>query len=67
MCLRRSRRELVEAIGEATRRGSGIRETITPNLLSRIEEQNEVVPYKILYLLANGLDCDPVDLVLEVL
>jgi transcriptional regulator with XRE-family HTH domain len=64
---KQSRRELVEAIGEASRRASGIRETITPNLLSGIEEQNEVVPYKTLYLLANGLDCDPVDLVLEVL
>jgi hypothetical protein len=63
----RSLRELIDAIANASLRSSGIPETITPNLLSGIEEKNEVVPYKTLYLLAGGLDCDPVDLVLEVL
>ena len=33
-----SRRELLEAIAEATQRATGIRETISPNLLEGIEE-----------------------------
>jgi transcriptional regulator with XRE-family HTH domain len=60
-----SLRELVGAIEAASLRSSGIRESLTPNLISCIEEQNETIPYKTLYLLAGGLDCDPVDLLLS--
>ena len=55
-------RELIAAIGAASLRASGIRETITPNLLAGIEERNEPVPYETLCLVASGLDCDPIDI-----
>jgi hypothetical protein len=55
-------RELISAIGEASLRSSGLRETITPNLLAGIEERNEPVPYETLCLLAAGLGCDPIDI-----
>ena len=55
-------RELILAIGEASYRSSGLRETITPNLLAGIEERNEPIPYETLCLVAAGLGCDPVDI-----
>ena len=55
-------RTLIEAIGEASFRASGLRHTITPNLLAGIEERNEPVPYDTLCLVASGLDCDPIDI-----
>lgn len=57
-----SPRDLIHAIGEAQRRATGLRETITPHLLRSVEEQNVVVPYATLCLIAAGLDCNPVDL-----
>ncbi len=57
-----SPRDLVDAIGQASERATGIRETITPNELSWIEEQCEMIPYATLCLVADGLDCDPVDI-----
>ena len=58
-----SRRLLVEAIGDASFRESGIRATITPNLLEHVEERNEAVPYETLCQIAAGLDRDPIELV----
>ena len=58
-------RDLVEAIARRSFISSGLRETITPNELAGIEERNEVIPYAILCLIAGGLDCDPIDLLLE--
>ncbi len=55
-------RELIAAIGEASLRSTGLRETITPEQLSRIEERNEPVAYDTLCLVAAGLDCDPIDI-----
>lgn len=55
-------RELVDAIREASRAASGVPATISPDELKGIEEENEVVPYATLCLVASGLDCDPVDL-----
>jgi hypothetical protein len=55
-------RALIDAIGEASFRSTGLRETISPNLLAGIEERNERIPYGTLCLLAAGLDCDPIDL-----
>ena len=55
-------RELIFAIGEANYRASGQRETITPNVLSGIEERNEPIPYDTLCLVAAGLGCDPIDI-----
>jgi len=57
-----SPRDLVEAIAVASERASGIRRSITPNLLSGIEEKSEKIPYATLCLVADGLDCDPIDI-----
>ncbi len=57
-----SPRDLVEAIGDACERATGIRETITPNLLKGIEEHWENIPRTTLRLIADGLDCDPADI-----
>lgn len=57
-----SPREFVDAIGAACERATGIRDTITPNLLIGIEEHNELIPYDTLCLVADGLGCDPVDI-----
>jgi transcriptional regulator with XRE-family HTH domain len=60
-----SRRDLLEAIAEAALRETGIRETISPNLLEGIEEANESIPYSTLCRIASGLDCEPIDLLGE--
>ena len=60
-----SPRDVVDAVRDASLRASGIRESITPNLLSGIEEHNEAIPYETLCLLAGGLGCDPVDILLS--
>ena len=57
-----SPRDLVAAIADASERASGIRSSITPNLLSGIEEKCEEIPYATLCLVADGLDCDPIDI-----
>ncbi|MDP6978787.1 MAG: helix-turn-helix transcriptional regulator [Myxococcota bacterium] len=57
-----SSRDLVEAIASACERATGNRKTITPNLLKAIEEQGESIPYGTLCLIADGLGCDPVDI-----
>ena len=57
-----SPRDLVRAIGAARTRETGVWETITPNLLRGIEEQNEAIPYATLRLVAAGLDCNPAEL-----
>lgn len=58
-----SPRDLVNAIGRASTRETGVWETITPNLLRGIEEQGEAIPYGTLCLVAAGLDCNPAELV----
>jgi DNA-binding Xre family transcriptional regulator len=60
-----SRRELVEAIARASERASGLRETISLNLLGGIEENDEPVPFATVQRIAAGLDCEPVELVRE--
>ncbi len=60
-----SRRTFVAEIAEASFRESGLRETISPHLLEGIEETNERVPYGTLCRIAAGLDCNPVELLLE--
>jgi transcriptional regulator with XRE-family HTH domain len=60
-----SRRDLLDAIGEATRRETGIRETISSNLLEGIEEADEAIPYSTLCKIASGLDCEPVELLAQ--
>lgn len=60
-----SPRELAGAIENASFNSSGLRRTLTPNLLNAIEEQGELISYDQLLLLADGFDCDPVDLIAE--
>jgi transcriptional regulator with XRE-family HTH domain len=60
-----SARELAIAIESASFRASGLRQTLTPNQLKAIEERDERISYDQLLLLADGLDCDPVDLIAE--
>ncbi len=57
-----SPRELVAAIAARSLRATGRAEAVSPTLLWAMEEQDEPVPYRILCLVAAGLDCDPVDL-----
>ncbi len=57
-----STRDLVDAIANACERATGIRQTITPNQLKPVEEQSEPIPYATLCLVADGLGCDPADL-----
>lgn len=60
-----SPRALIVAIENASISASGLRRTLTPNLIKAIEEQAEPIPYDQLLLLADGLGCDPVDLLAE--
>jgi transcriptional regulator with XRE-family HTH domain len=60
-----SSRELTGAIEEARFNSSGLRETLTPNQIEAIEERAERISYDQLLLLADGLDCDPIDLLAE--
>ncbi len=60
-----SPRNLADAIEAACFESSGLRRSLTPNLLKAIEEQGERISYEQLLLLADGLDCDPVDLIAE--
>jgi hypothetical protein len=57
-----SLRDLVVAIEEASIAATGVRDTLTPNQLTGIEERGERVAYSVLSLVAAGLDCDPVDI-----
>ncbi len=58
-----SPRVLIDEIRRARYGASGLRETITPNLLAAIEERDEAVPYSTLCLVSGAFDCDPIDLV----
>jgi transcriptional regulator with XRE-family HTH domain len=58
-----SPRELVGAIAEACFAASGLRRTLTPNQIQAIEEREEPISYAELLLLADGLQCDPSDLI----
>lgn len=60
-----SPRALVGAIEEASFNASGLRRTLTPNQIEAIEERAERISYEELLLLADGLDCDPSDLIAE--
>ena len=60
-----SPRDLVVAIEEACFAASGLRRTLTPNQIQAIEEREEMITYAELLLLADGLSCDPSDLIAE--
>lgn len=57
-----SPRALIDAVAAASRTATGIARTLTPSELARIEDHDEPVPYDVLCLLADGFDCDPIDL-----
>ncbi|MFO0691235.1 MAG: hypothetical protein U0900_21230 [Myxococcota bacterium] len=58
-----SPRDLVQAIENASLQASGRRRTLSPNQIEAIEERAERIPYELVLLLADGLGCDPVDLI----
>lgn len=60
-----SPRDLVSAIEQACLSASGLRRTLSPNQIEAIEERAEPISYDELLLLADGLDCDPIDLIAE--
>lgn len=60
-----SPRELVQAIESASVNASGLRRSLSPNQIEAIEERAERIPYELVLLLADGLDCDPIDLIAE--
>jgi hypothetical protein len=60
-----SQRDLVRAICDAHERATGRHLGFNLNLLHHVEEENEAVDYATLVLVAAGLDCDPVELVVE--
>ncbi len=60
-----SRRAFVRIVADACFRESGLRETVSINLLEGMEEANEPVPYAIVCRIAAGLDADPIVLVHE--
>jgi hypothetical protein len=57
-----SQRDLVEAIASAHERATGVRNTIRPTLLAAVEERGARIPFATLRLIADGLDCNPVEL-----
>lgn len=58
-----STRQLSAAIEAASFASSGRKRSISPNQLEAIEERAERIPYELVLLLADGLDCDPIDLI----
>ncbi len=60
-----SRRVMVRRIADATQRESGIRQSISSNLLEGIEEGNEPIPYSVLCMVATGLDLNPIEILLD--
>ena len=60
-----SPRDLVQAIESASFQSSGLRRSLSPNQIEAIEERAERIPYALVLLLADGLDCDPIDLIAE--
>ncbi len=60
-----SPRELVQAIESASVTASGLRRSLSPSQIEAIEERAERIPYELVLLLADGLDCDPIDLIAE--
>jgi hypothetical protein len=60
-----SRRDFVAHLRLRSEAVTGLPETIPRSLLQGIEDENEQVPYGTLCLIASGLDCNPVEILLE--
>jgi len=60
-----SPRDLAAAITAAECRATGRPATIAPRVLLAVEARNASVSYSILCLIAAGLDCNPIEILLE--
>jgi len=60
-----SPRDLAAAITMAECRATGRPATIAPRVLLAVEERNAAVSYATLCLIAAGLDCNPIEILLE--
>jgi hypothetical protein len=60
-----SPRDLAAAITAANEMATGLPMRVPPRVLNAIEERNALVSYATLRTIAAGLDCNPVELVLE--
>jgi len=60
-----SLRDLTAAIRDAHEAATGLPVRLAPRLLGAIEERNALVSFATLRTIAAGLDCNPVEIVLE--
>lgn len=60
-----SPRDLAAAIAEAEQTANGRGAIIAPRVLLAVEERNAPISYATLCLIAAGLDCNPVEVVIE--
>ena len=60
-----SLRDLARAIREAHETATGLPLAVAPRVLSGVEERNALVSYSTLCWIAAGLDCNPVEILLE--
>ena len=60
-----SLRDLSAAIAEAQVTATGMSVRLAPRLLSSVEERNALISYATLCCIGSGLDCNPVELLLE--
>lgn len=60
-----SPRELARRIDEANEAATGLPARVAPRVLTAVEERNTPVSYATLCFIAAGLDCNPVEILLE--
>jgi transcriptional regulator with XRE-family HTH domain len=60
-----SPRDLAEAITAAHLAATGLPVRVAPRVLTAVEERNAVITYDVLCTIAAGLDCNPVEILLE--
>lgn len=60
-----SRRAFVARLRAHTEAITGLPQTIPRSLLQGVEDENERIPYGTLCLIASGLDCNPVEILLD--
>lgn len=60
-----SLRDLSAAISEAHESATGLPVRLAPRLLSSVEERNALISYATLCWIGSGLDCNPIEILLE--
>jgi transcriptional regulator with XRE-family HTH domain len=60
-----SLRDLSAAISEAHESATGLPVRLAPRLLASVEERNALISYATLCWIGSGLDCNPVEILLE--